>query len=124
MTTTPTTRRLAPSSTIALAGFTRDSVPGRIVYRDGALDDVRDELERIGAQRVMLIVADYDDHLAEQAQHAVADRLHVVWDEVRQHVPRELAARATAAATDNHVDALVTVGGGSTIGLGKAVAVS
>src|ERR1700722_554857 len=124
MTTTPTTRRLAPSSTLALAGFTRDSLPGRIVYRDGALDDVRDELELSGAQRVMLIVAEYDDQLAEQAHRAVADRLLVVWDEIRQHVPRELAERATTAAIDKHVDALVTVGGGSTIGLGKAVAVS
>jgi maleylacetate reductase len=114
----------APSPTLALAGFTRDTLPGRIVFRDGALDDVGDELERLGAQRAMLIVAEYDNHLIERAQSAVADRLHLVWDEIRQHVPRQLAERATAAATDKHVDALVTVGGGSTIGLGKAVAVS
>jgi maleylacetate reductase len=114
----------APSPALELTAFTRNTLPGRIVFRDGAIDDVRDELERIGARRVMLIVADYDDRLAEQAQFAVGDRLHVVWDEIRQHVPRELAGRATAAATDMDVDALVTVGGGSTIGLGKAVAVS
>src|ERR1700692_722890 len=111
----------APVSTLALADFTRDTLPGRIVFGDGTLDDVRDELERIGAQRVMLIVADDDGHLAEQAQLAVADRLLVVWDEVRQHVPRELAERATAAATDKHVDALVTVGGGRTIGVWHAL---
>ncbi|MCU1694208.1 MAG: Maleylacetate reductase [Mycobacterium sp.] len=114
----------APSSALAPAGFTRDTMPGRIVFRDGALGDVRDELERIGAQRVMLIVAECGGHVAEQAQLAVADRLHVVWSEVRQHVPRELAERATVAATEAGIDALVTVGGGSAIGLGKAVAVS
>ena len=69
------------------------------MFRDGALDDVRDELERLGAQRAMLIVAEHDDHLIERAQSAVADRLHLVWDEIRQHVPQELAERATAAAT-------------------------
>ena len=89
----------APSPTLALFSFTRDTLPGRIVFREGALSDVRDELQRLGARRVMLIVAEYDHHLAEQAQRAVADRLHVVWDEIRQHVPRELAERASAAAT-------------------------
>src|ERR1700722_19559863 len=104
MTTTPTTRRLAPSSTLALAGFTRDSLPGRIVYRDGALDDVRDELERVGAQGAVLIRAEHDDQVADHAHRAVPDPLLVVWDDIRQHVPRELAERATPAAIDKHVD--------------------
>jgi maleylacetate reductase len=114
----------ASSPTLALFSFTRDTLPGRIVFHEGALNDVRDELQRLGAQRVMLIVAEYDHHLAQQAQRAVADRLHMVWDEIRQHVPRELAERASTAATAKDIDALVTVGGGSTIGLGKAVAVN
>ena len=103
--------------------FTRDTQPGRIVFREGAIDDVGAELARIDTTRAMLIAAEYDDRLTEHAQRAVGTRLQVVWDEVRQHVPRELAERATAAAIDKGVDALVTVGGGSTIGLGKAVAV-
>jgi maleylacetate reductase len=112
-----------PSPTRSLAGFTRDTRPGRIVFRDGALDDLRGELESLGAQRAMLIVTQHDHHLAERAQFALADLPHVMWDEIRQHVPVELAERAVGAAIDKHVNVLVTVGGGSTIGLGKAVAV-
>ncbi|MCW2626652.1 MAG: hypothetical protein JWR48_3374, partial [Mycobacterium sp.] len=37
----------APSPTLALFSFTRDTLPGRIVFREGALNDVRDELERL-----------------------------------------------------------------------------
>src|ERR1700751_4300831 len=97
----------APSPTLALASFARDTLPGRIVFRDGALDDVRDELARLDARRVMLIVAAYDNDWAQQAQLALADRLHVRWKEIRQHVPRRIAERATAMANDKHVDALV-----------------
>jgi len=113
-----------PSPSSMPASFTRETLPGRIVFRDGALEDLFTELDRLGAQRAMLIATDHDDHLAEQAARVMGDRLHLAWDEIRQHVPLELAARATSAATDKHVDALVTIGGGSTIGLGKAVAVS
>lgn len=104
--------------------FTRDTLPGRIVFRDNALDDLGAELQRLAVRRAMLIVADYDNQLTDRAQRTLGSHRGVLWNEVRQHVPRELAARATAAAIDGHVDVLVTVGGGSTIGLGKAVAVN
>ncbi|MGM9213922.1 iron-containing alcohol dehydrogenase, partial [Campylobacter jejuni] len=38
------------------------------------------------------------------------------------HVPAEVADRAVAAARDKDIDLVVTVGGGSATGLGKAVA--
>ena len=46
------------------------------------------------------------------------------WHEVVQHVPVELAERARAAATDAPVDAVVCLGGGSSTGLAKALALS
>ena len=43
--------------------------------------------------------------------------------EVRQHVPRPLAEEACHEAIATEADGLVAVGGGSSIGLAKAVAV-
>ena len=51
-------------------------------------------------------------------------RLALRWDEVAQHVPVELAERARAAATEHAIDAVVTIGGGSSTGLAKALALS
>ena len=68
--------------------------------------------------------------IAAGSASAVADQVTaglpeaVRWHEVRQHVPVELAERARAAAAEASVDAIVTVGGGSTTGLGKAVALT
>ncbi|GAA4718718.1 maleylacetate reductase [Phytohabitans rumicis] len=45
-------------------------------------------------------------------------------DEVVMHVPVDVAERARAAATAHDVDALVPVGGGSTTGLAKAIALT
>ena len=46
------------------------------------------------------------------------------WDEVAQHVPVPLAERARAAATKANVDLMVCIGGGSSTGLAKAIAVT
>jgi maleylacetate reductase len=105
------------------APFARTTLPGRIVFGNGALANVPAELDALGAQRAMLIVADYDGVLAEQGSRVLGTRLRLAWGEVRQHVPRELAVRASAAAVADGIDVLVTIGGGSTIGLGKAIAV-
>lgn len=106
------------------APFARTSLPGRIVFGAGALARLPDELDQRGLGRAMLIVSSRDGWLADDATAVLGDRAALRWDEVRQHVPRELADRAGAAACSAGADVLVTIGGGSTTGLGKAVAVS
>lgn len=103
--------------------FARNSLPGRIVFADGALTRLPDELDRQDLHQAMLITASHDPHLGKSGHQALGDRVALHWEEVRQHVPRELAQRATSAAKAAGSDVLVTIGGGSTTGLGKAVAV-
>jgi maleylacetate reductase len=106
------------------APFARTSLPGRIVFGAGALARLADELDQRGLGRAMLIVSGRDGRLADEGTAVLGDRAGLRWDEVRQHVPRELADRAGVAARSAGADVLVTIGGGSTTGLGKAVAVS
>jgi maleylacetate reductase len=105
------------------APFARSTLPGRIVFGAGATAEVANEVDALGATRAMLIVADYDGVLGQHGERVLGTRLQLAWGEVSQHVPRELAALATAAAVADRIDVLVTIGGGSTIGLGKAIAV-
>ena len=113
-----------PPGTAAPGPFTRTSLPGRVVFGDGALAQLAGELDQRGLGRAMLIVGSRDGHLAERGAAVLGDRATRHWDEVRQHVPAELADRARAAAAAAGADVLVTIGGGSTTGLGKAVAVA
>lgn len=106
-----------------MKAFTYDALPGRVRFGIGAVEHVPEELEALGGQRVLLVtdpqVKSRGDRLAERIGGRLAGRV----DDVRQHVPAELAARAVAAARDVAADSLLTVGGGSATGLGKAVAV-
>jgi maleylacetate reductase len=115
----------AVSGTVQMpAAFARTSLPGRIVFGDGAVGLLAGELDQRDLRRAMLIVASHDAQLAERGRTVLGGRVHLHWDEVRQHVPLELAHRATKAATAAGIDVLVAIGGGSTTGLGKAISVA
>ncbi|CAL9543103.1 Maleylacetate reductase [Streptomyces sp. enrichment culture] len=103
--------------------FTHETLGQRVVFAPGgAPAAVAAEVAGLGATRVMLIAAPARASLADRigADLPVAVR----HDEVVMHVPVEVAERARRAATAGRVDALVCVGGGSTTGLAKAVALT
>ena len=101
--------------------FTHDWLPQRVVFASGgAAEALAEEVGRVGAERVMAIASD-----AERAGPVLARApVAVTHTEVAMHVPIEVAERARAVAATHRVDALVCVGGGSTTGLAKAVALT
>ncbi|CAL9324625.1 maleylacetate reductase [Streptomyces sp. SudanB66_2053] len=103
--------------------FTHETLGQRVVFASGdAPAAVTAEVAALGATRVMLIAAPAEAALADRVG---ADLPVVVrHDEVVMHVPVEVAQRARQAAAEGSVDALVCVGGGSTTGLAKAVAMT
>ncbi|MBO1337939.1 maleylacetate reductase [Streptomyces sp. VRA16 Mangrove soil] len=88
----------------------------------GAAEAVREEVERLGGARVMVIAA---PHAAGPAEKITAT-LPVVHrhGDIAMHVPVATAERARAAAAEHRADTLVCVGGGSATGLAKAVALT
>jgi maleylacetate reductase len=100
-----------------LEQFTYSALGGRVVFGAGAARTrLAGELDALGARRVLLIAAEPELELARELAGDVAAE----FSEVRQHVPVDVARRAVAAAQG--ADALLSVGGGSTTGTAKAVA--
>lgn len=101
--------------------FSYQSLPGRVVFGPGTRKSLPDELDALGATRVLL-VADQADSERTQEMTAILDE-HLVgrFTDVVQHVPARLAAQATELAQRVAADAVVTVGGGSATGFGKAL---
>lgn len=95
--------------------------PARIVFGPGRFGQLAAEVDRLGASKVMAIAGEPEAALLEQAVHHLGPRQAVTWNEVRQHVPSDLAERAAGFAAEHDVDLIVTVGGGSTTGLAKAL---
>jgi alcohol dehydrogenase class IV len=99
--------------------FTYTALPGRVVFGAGvARTRLAEEVERLGARRVLLIAAAAEAELAAGLTSALP--VAATFTDVRPHVPVAIAQRARAAA--DGADLVLTVGGGSTTGTGKAVA--
>jgi maleylacetate reductase len=101
--------------------FVHDTLPQRVRFASGdAAAQLAEEIGDLGASRLMVIAGES----AKSQAHRVADDLPVtVWHhEVVMHVPADVARRACQVARSQKVDAVVSVGGGSTTGLAKAVA--
>lgn len=109
---------------MTVAGFTHEGVPTRIVFGLGARHGLADELDRLGLSQVMLIAAGSSRAEADAMVGVLDHRLTWRVDGVRQHVPAERADEVTADAIRVGADGVVTLGGGSATGLGKAVALS
>ena len=103
--------------------FNHRTLGQRVLFGSGkAAANLATEVLRLGAERVMVIASGTGAEIARQVSAEIKVAL---WhSEVAMHVPLEVAERARAAATENNVDLMVCVGGGSTTGLAKAVAMT
>jgi maleylacetate reductase len=103
--------------------FTYD-VPGqRVVFAPGAIDALAEEAERLGMSRALVVATPGSGaRLGQRVVGILGRRAAGLCAEAVIHVPKEVAAKGFDAAKAANADGLVAVGGGSAIGLAKAVA--
>ncbi|WNV77078.1 maleylacetate reductase [Geodermatophilus sp. DSM 44513] len=107
-----------------IAPFTHQSLPMRVVFGAGSLARLPDEVGALGLTRVLVLCSPEQQDTGERVARALGDRAAGVLPEARVHVPVEVAHRARARATELGADGCVAVGGGSAVGLGKAIALA
>lgn len=103
--------------------FVHEQRAHRVVFaRGGAAASLPDEVDRLGARRVLLVAGGRGLASARRLAGSLGDRLVGTFTDVVPHVPRHVAEQARATATELRVDCLLCIGGGSAIGTAKAVA--
>jgi alcohol dehydrogenase class IV len=96
-------------------------VATRVLIGPGALQRVPAEVGRIDAQRVLLVATPSAAAAADTLAAALGGRLGARFDDPKVHTPVEVTERALAVVAEHRVDAVVALGGGSAVGLGKAL---
>jgi alcohol dehydrogenase class IV len=79
-------------------------------------------VKRLGAKRALVLATPEQRADAEEAARRLGDMAAGVYPEAVMHVPIETARAAREEAKRLNADCCVAIGGGSTIGLGKAIA--
>jgi alcohol dehydrogenase class IV len=105
-----------------MKSFLYQSLPTRVVFGAGSIKDLAQEIEKLGAKRALLLTTPGRASMVS----AIGKHLKVagVYDKVVMHTPIEAATEARNLAASLQADCCVAVGGGSTIGFGKAIALT
>jgi maleylacetate reductase len=102
--------------------FTYIAQPSRVVFAIGSLDLIAREVEALGCKRALVLCTPPQRQQAESVAALLGEASAGVYDGAEMHVPIEGARKAREHAKAVGADCAVAVGGGSTIGLGKAIA--
>ena len=105
-----------------MKGFVYQGTPSRVVFEWGALAQLPVEVERLGARRALILATPEQHVLADEVARVLGERAAGVHAQAVMHVPVDVARAAREAAAALDADCCIAVGGGSTIGLGKAIA--
>ena len=107
-----------------MRSFVYTALPARVVFGVGALDKVGEEIERLGAHRALVLSTPEQRNAAEDVARRLGARAAGIYDKAVMHTPIESAEAARRVAAELKADCCVAIGGGSTTGLGKAIALT
>lgn len=96
--------------------------PARVLFGAGTLRQLPAELDRLRVRKALVLSTPEQRASAEQVAGLLGERAAGVFDRAVMHVPIETAREAREHAARIGADCAVAIGGGSTIGLGKAIA--
>ncbi|MET8435637.1 maleylacetate reductase and hydroxyquinol 1,2-dioxygenase domain-containing protein [Streptomyces sp900116325] len=105
-----------------MRNFVHTSHPSRVIFGTGTVGQVRDEVERLGCSRVLLLAGPAVAKAAARVRDVLGDLIVAEFDGAAMHTPVEVTERALDVLREHAADCLVAVGGGSTTGLAKALA--
>ena len=94
----------------------------RVVFGTGSRHRLAEEIGTLGSQRVLVIADPSHSSTAQEIAQQLGTRCAGTYDRVTAHVPEETAAAGRDRARQLDADCYLTIGGGSAIGLAKAIA--
>jgi maleylacetate reductase len=102
--------------------FVRDGNPSRVIFGAGARAKTGAELDRLGASRVMVIATPTQAGLAAEFARLIGERAGIVYPGAQPHAPTNVTEAALTAVSSVQADGILAIGGGTAIGLSKAIA--
>lgn len=103
-------------------GFSCDLNAMHVRFGSGSLAYIRSELDAMGGARVLILCTPPQRKLAERVADLIGKRGVGVFDRAVMHVPANVVRDACNMASGSNADCTIAIGGGSTIGLAKGIA--
>lgn len=105
-----------------MKSFTYNGQPSRVVFGAGALTHLEREIDLLQGRRALVLSTPGHSGQADMVAERLGARCAGIFARAVMHVPIETAREAREQARLLGADCVVAIGGGSTTGLGKAIA--
>jgi alcohol dehydrogenase class IV len=105
-----------------IGSFSFESLPCRVVFGSGTLGAAAAEIRRLGGNRALVLTTPQQEAEGRRLGAALGALFAGIFSGATMHTPVEVTERALAAMEGCDADCVVSLGGGSTTGLGKALA--
>lgn len=106
---------------LGATAFVHEQRSVRVVFRPGSHADLAAESDRLGLRRIAVVAG---PRYAARVTGELGGRVALTVGDARMHIPREQADEVRGRCAELGIDGLVAVGGGSAVGLAKAVALT
>lgn len=104
-----------------MRSFTYRSAPSHVVFGSGTLSQLPDVIRQLGGMRVLLLSSPRRAVQVEALGSALGPLRFAYFHDAALHTPVHVTERAMQLVRAESIDVVVALGGGSTIGLGKAI---
>ncbi len=102
--------------------FVYNGNPARVIFGSGTVSRLGEEADRLGVKRLLVLSTPEQEAQAREIAAHLGARVVGAYAKAQMHTPVEVTADAMQTVEQLGVDAVVSIGGGSTTGLGKAIA--
>ena len=102
--------------------FTYIARPGRVIFGRGARERVGEELDKLGIRSAIVLTTPDQSDIAGEFAKLLGGRAGIIYPGASQHTPMEVTEAALQAVQSVGADGCLAIGGGSTTGLSKAIA--
>ena len=105
--------------------FEYNASPARVIFGSGTLSRLPSELKRQSLSKPLLLSTPQQTSQLSTLSNLIRDHVSSLstFTEATMHTPVEVTSKALAHASSVSADSLISIGGGSTIGLGKALSI-
>ena len=114
--------RVDAGGTTMIEPFMYEALPQRVLFGAGRIGELAAQVEALGCRRALVLSTKEQRDAAERVASLLGDRAGGIFAGAVMHTPTKVTETALAAFADGKCDCTVAIGGGSTIGLGKAIA--
>ncbi|KAL1953736.1 hypothetical protein VTO42DRAFT_2300 [Malbranchea cinnamomea] len=101
--------------------FEFNSNPARVVFGPGSISRLPEELLRLQSSAPLVLTTPGQSKRAEDVRALLGGKVAGTFCEAAMHTPIEVTERAKEYALSKGADSVISIGGGSSIGLGKAI---